>query len=546
MKIGIYLGYGPKTILSKEGLGRYLANIINNLVLNGNEITIACPAWLLTSVEELLKDFQINETSVDFIVSHKTPILWNLYSWKTRDRKQKIKKESKFNKLICNVMDYFLTITNIIKFLGIGLFIILLGVVMLPVVAFLGILYGILKVIVKIGKRGKFGAVKAVKKAIHYYSDINSVGNNVYSYIYNIIFEQVQKDLVNRINNSEKQDVWYSPSIFWDQFNKINCTKVINVPDLVTEEFPVQWGGYSDIVMSSKVCEKTIEEGQYFITYSQYVKDTLLIDKYGKDEANITVISHNINDLSNYITINSEMTKKLASTEVFTTAYCETIMQTLAPHTSHITPYISNFNFKDIKYIFYASQARPHKNLLNLVKAYEFLLRRKYVRVKLFLTCNLESDPEVLKYIREKRLQYDIIPFYNVSSKQLAALYHQAQLVVNPTLYEGGFPFTFGEGMSVGTPSVMSRIPQVEEFTTLFDLEKYLFDPYNFNDIAEKIMYGLNNLEELKSKQSDLYNYLYENFSQEEVGMKYENSFKAFIKADCSDDNLFSSNSINV
>lgn len=546
MKIGIYLGYGSKTILSKEGLGRYLANIINNLQLNGNKITIACPAWLVVSVEELLKDFQVNKTSLDFIVSDRTPIMWNIYSWKAKDRKKRKKEKSIFSKFLCDVIAYFLTITNVIKFLMMGGLVFIASIVMLPIGLILGIIYAMLKIVVILGKKGKFSATKVVKKAIQYYSNINNVGNNIYSYIYNIIFEQVQKDLVNKINHSEKQDIWFSPSIFWKQFNNINSTKVIAVPDLVTEEFPIQWGGFSDIVISSKICEKTIEKGKYFITYSQYVKDTLLIDKYGKDENNIIVINHNINDLSSYITINSEMTRGLANTEVFTKAYCKTIMQTLAPHTNNITPYIINFNFDDVKFIFYASQARPHKNLLNLVKAYELLLRKKYVRVKLFLTCNLESSPEVMKYILEKRLQYDIIAFYNVSSKQLAALYHQAQLVVNPTLYEGGFPFTFGEGMSVGTPSIMSKIPQVEEFTKLYGLDNFLFDPYNYNDITEKIIYGLENLNELRSKQMDLYNHLYKNFSQEEVGMRYEKSFEAFIKTDCNNDNLFCNNRSNL
>ena len=541
MKIGIYLGYGPKTILSTEGLGRYLANIINNLLLNGNKITIACPDWLLSSVENVLKDFQINKKDVKFIVSHKTPVLWNLYCWKVKDKKKKVRNLSGFNKIINSIINYFFTITNIIKFLGIGVLIFLLCIVMIPLALILGITYLLLKVLTKVGKFSKFKTLKIIKKMVHYYSSINDLGNSVYSYVYNIILEEVQKDLVSKINNSEEQDVWYSPSIFWNQFNNINCTKVINVPDLVTTEFPVQWGDHSDIVMSSQTYEKTIINGKFFITYSQYVKDTLLIDKYGKDPSNIIVINHNINDLSNYITINSEMTKKFADEEVFTSAYCETVMQTLPVHTSNITPYINKFNFKDVKYIFYASQARPHKNLLNLVKAYEVLLRKKYVRVKLFLTCNLDSAPEVLEYIQEKRLQYDIISFYNVSSKQLAALYHQAQLVVNPTLYEGGFPFTFGEGMSVGTPSVMSKIPQVEEFTKLFDLEEILFDPYDFNDIAEKIKYALENLEELKSKQETLYSYLYENFSQKEVGMKYEKAFKTFVQAN-HDSNMFINN----
>lgn len=540
MKIGIYLGYGPKTVLGKEGLGRYLANLINNLVLNNNTVTIACHEWLLNSVEDLLKDFQMSDENISFIVSNKTPIVWKIYDWWTKEKIKKRKETIKFNRVLYSIIESILTITSVIKFCIIGILFLLIGSLIFPIALVLGVFYIVLKFFVKVVGKGKFKTKKLIKNVIKYYLLMEKIQKNWNIYMYQIIVNHVQNDLVNKINSSEKQDIWYSPSIFWEQFNKINGTKVINVPDLVTKEFPVQWGYYSSVVSLSKQYEKTIQNGTYFITYSQYVKDTLLVNKYGKYEENIVVINHNINDLSSYITIKSNLTNN----NFFTKAYCESVMQTLKEHTKCVKSYIHGFDFKDVKFIFYASQARPHKNLLNLVKAYEYLLRNRYIGIKLFLTCNLESDEELFNYIREKRLQYDIISFYNVSSKQLAALYYQAQLVVNPTLFEGGFPFTFGEGMSVGTPSVMSRIPQVEEITKMFNLEECLFDPYDFKDIAEKIIYGLNNIEELKEKQYILYKYLYENHSQKKVGMEYENTFKRFIQADSNNSIIKHSTSI--
>lgn len=105
-----------------------------------------------------------------------------------------------------------------------------------------------------------------------------------------------------------------------------------------------------------------------------------------------------------------------------------------------------SFSFKDVDYLFYPSQVRGNKNILNLVKAYEHILRERNIPLKLILTCNLNNDKELLNYIEQKRLQYDVLSFNSVTAQQLAALYMCARLVVNPTLYEGGFPFTFGEG----------------------------------------------------------------------------------------------------
>ena len=66
----------------------------------------------------------------------------------------------------------------------------------------------------------------------------------------------------------------------------------------------------------------------------------------------------------------------------------------------------------------------------------------------------------------------------------MAAFSHLAVLAVNPTLFEGGFPFTFSEAYSVVTPSIISKIPVVEDVVTDTYLQKrMLFNPYNLDDM---------------------------------------------------------------
>ena len=159
-----------------------------------------------------------------------------------------------------------------------------------------------------------------------------------------------------------------------------------------------------------------------------------------------------------------------------------------------------------------------------LIKVYERLLRERKISVKLILTCDINQEPELKQYIYAKRLQYDVLFFKSVSSQQLAALYMCAQLVVTPTLYEGGFPFTFGEGMSVGTPSIMSNIPQVievlEEYDFIQKAQKWLFNVYDDQDLEKKLYFALEHFEELKENQQELYDLLNRR-TWKDVGKEY-------------------------
>lgn len=146
---------------------------------------------------------------------------------------------------------------------------------------------------------------------------------------------------------------------------------------------------------------------------------------------------------------------------------------------------------------------RPYKNVMTLVQACHRLIMKKYCNIKLVLTMNDHSS--IAGYIKDNNMTNNVIFAPNLSNAQLAALYHSARLAVNPTLFEGGFPFTFSEAFSVGTPSVMSKIPVVEEYVSGDLAERMLFDPYSVDDMVRQIHWGLLHREELYQRQESLY-----------------------------------------
>lgn len=530
MRVGIFLGYGPDVVLGKEGLGRYLGNLIKNLQAAGSQVTVACPKWLSSTLEDVCEDFFIDVDAIEFIMTDKMPALWRVYHWKTRRRRGKrTKLFQKGMRWGANMLVGMLaSITNLFLFFLLLFVALCLIAALLPFAVMGSLAYWLFALARSAAGKCSDRAKAAWKRLARLYEAACYEGIQTFMVIYYRFTENTQRQLVKKINRSPQLDIWYSPAVFWPAFHGIKGKKVINVPDLVTEEFATKWASRKEILYSSKMCEKTISKGSHFITYSNYIRQSLLMHRFGKDGEDILVIPHGVNDMGQYVAISGQVACGAEMAQAFTKSYCKGLLQTLAPHTREAAEYMKGYRFDDVEYIFYPSQLRPHKNILNLVRAYEYLLRKKYVRVKLVFTCKLEDDPDLTEYIFSHRLQYDVLFFNNVSVQQLAALYSCAALAVCPTLYEGGFPFTFGEGMSVGTPSVMGRIPQVLEVVDGYGWDNCLFDPYDYKDIADKIQYGLGHREELAQRQKALFDDL-KRRTWEGIGKEYVEAFEYFM-----------------
>ncbi len=246
------------------------------------------------------------------------------------------------------------------------------------------------------------------------------------------------------------------------------------MPDVVIHEFPVAFSSINQdrLLEVFKCIERTIEGGDHFVTYSDHIKYRTLIDRYRIAPDAIEVVPHGANRLDELIAVSGFPDDKAATDQfcrnLFRVALRKAIGNLNAIH----------FDSSDAQFIFYATQFRPNKNIVSLLTAYEYLLKRRFIGHKLILTGNPNNLPDIAEFIKAHNLQNDVLCLHGLSAQELAACYRLADLAVNPSLSEGGCPFTLTEALSVGTPVVMARIAVTEEVVTDPELKKLmLFDP---------------------------------------------------------------------
>lgn len=554
MRIGIYLAYAPsrKAIsLRKEGLGRYLSFLLKGFVETGNRIVLVCPTWVLPAIQELCEEEGIDRNHIEVVASAAAPALYRIYYRITSRTRKTQKPRRRLEKALLNgietAFDVLLGTKNMFALLAWMILGLAAGLILLPFALVLGIVGGLVLGAVHLLER--FFGITSVKGYIKNFGKAllrERKNREKLRKIFSIekLVERVRrenaKELIRKIGNMKQvPEIWYCPTAFWKEFNEIKGTKVLCAPDLLPVEFP---GRFSEVGLAetTRLVSDTIQGSTYLVTYSAYVKRELLQKRFFKQAENIRVIPHAPNHMLEFIDLSSYFQRVPFKEDVNKYFAKKILMPGLIQKSVGQTEYLGTYDssqlyaFGDVDYIFYPSQVRGNKNILNLVKAYHKLLRKENRQIKLYMTCNYNNDRALKEYILKNHLQYDVLCFSDVTIQQLSALYICATLVVNPTLYEGGFPFTFSEGMSVGTPSVMSKIPQVLDVVAGYDLEDYFFDSYNVNDIAEKIDKALKEREILLEREEKLYSELKKR-TWKDVCRDYLEAFSYFGERDRND-----------
>ncbi len=134
------------------------------------------------------------------------------------------------------------------------------------------------------------------------------------------------------------------------------------------------------------------------------------------------------------------------------------------------------------RFVLYAGNIKPHKNLERLVRAFARLRRRPGLEdVKLlFIGQEISHYGTLRRAVEEAGVRHDVRFFGFVPDATLAALYRLATVFAFPSLYEGfGLPPL--EAMACGTPVVTSRLSSLPEVVGDAAL---LVDPYSEEDIA--------------------------------------------------------------
>jgi glycosyltransferase involved in cell wall biosynthesis len=141
------------------------------------------------------------------------------------------------------------------------------------------------------------------------------------------------------------------------------------------------------------------------------------------------------------------------------------------------------------KYLLFVGNVKPHKNLINLLRAFEILLKSGS-DYKLVIAGKKEGfitgDKAVFELVEENRLlNQNVIFTGHIENSELYNYYKNASVFVFPSLYEGfGIPPL--EAMICSCPVIASHLASIPEICGNAVLYINALDPA---DIAEKIIH---------------------------------------------------------
>jgi glycosyltransferase involved in cell wall biosynthesis len=141
------------------------------------------------------------------------------------------------------------------------------------------------------------------------------------------------------------------------------------------------------------------------------------------------------------------------------------------------------------RYVFYAGNIKPHKNLERLIGAFGLLRKRRGLEdVKLIIVGDeIHKHGSLRRRVEAEGVRNDVRFFGFVPEKTLVCLYRMASVFAFPSLYEGfGLPPL--EAMALGVPVVTSRLSSLPEVVGDAAL---LVDPYSEEAIADALARAL-------------------------------------------------------
>lgn len=526
-RYGIYLSFPPAVDLRSEGLGRHLAMFLKGaLDLPDVRVTVVCPSWSADSLHQLFESEQVPSGGLTILSPRGKPYALRVFEWVKAYRSRPAHPwwwERIWGGAVIrggvairgHLMRRAVAVHNLPKLVALVVEVLLWSILALPVLL-VSLPCLLLWLSLRALRSLRYRLGSAFSWAYKHFRVVSAIATNTLNapekqgwvlQLFDFMQSQENTRMQRLIEGAVEVRAWYSPTAFWPAFHDIKAPRLMCVPDVVLADFPAGFAkvGGDLFLKTFETVNRTIRAGDYFVTYSEHVKWSTLVARYGIPEEAVTVIPHAPNTLNRFLEFEGFSNPEVASNQ-----YCRSLLLSAVRRGTNLD-YTATFRNDEVKFLFYASQFRPNKNVITLLRAYEYLLRKRYMGHKLILTGHPDRFPEVQHFVREHRLQNDVIFVCGLSVCELAAFYKLADLAVNPTLSEGGCPFTFAEALSVGTPVVMSDIPVTREVLTDTALrEVTFFNPYDWRDCAYRIEWALNHRDELLAIQDPVFQRLKE------------------------------------
>ena len=138
------------------------------------------------------------------------------------------------------------------------------------------------------------------------------------------------------------------------------------------------------------------------------------------------------------------------------------------------------------KYVLFVGRIEPRKNVVGLLNAFDYVKKRGKKDLCLVVVGNQDrifKENDLLRKIREMKLNSDVIFTGGVSEEDLSILYNGAEVLVYPAFAEGfGLPVL--EAMACGTPVITSKTTSLPEVAGNAAI---LVDPHSSMEIGENL-----------------------------------------------------------
>lgn len=275
--------------------------------------------------------------------------------------------------------------------------------------------------------------------------------------------------------------------------------------DYVYAEYPMFFDPNVVAVAHATITDLQKNISQY-ICFSSFVKKRHLMAEFKIPEDRITVVPHAKFDYSRIAKVDFTTTSAAADRIRQFLSEPQSCLRDEAQH-RHLSQYLRLFPFEEVRYIFVSTRNRPHKNTTITVQALKLLLR-SYLDIKLITTAPMEwNNPHSLtfdKAVMTNHLHMDVVSINETPPDVHAALYKCAAVTVHPSPFEGGFPFTAFESISMGTPVLIANGPIAREFLPREAWPLFLFEPTSAAHLASRIKEVIRDRERVLQAQAQV------------------------------------------